>query len=44
MPEARWGAGSLAIGGHRDRFVDYHDSPALETKLRRLAADKRIKA
>lgn len=43
MPEARWGAGSWAIGGHRDRFVDYHDSPALETKLRRLAADKRIK-
>ncbi|MGE5572592.1 MAG: sugar phosphate isomerase/epimerase family protein [Bacteroidota bacterium] len=43
MPEAKWSAGSWVIGGHRDRFVDYHDSPAFETKLRRLAEDKRIK-
>ena len=43
MAEAKWGAGSWVIGGHRDRFVDYHESPALETKLRRLAKDKRIK-
>lgn len=43
MAKAKWGAGSWVIGGHRDRFVDYHESPALETKLRRLAEDKRIK-
>ncbi|NLG86191.1 MAG: sugar phosphate isomerase/epimerase [Firmicutes bacterium] len=43
MKEIKWAAGSWVIGGHRDRFVDYHPSPDLQEKLKRLAQDGRIK-
>lgn len=43
MKEIKWAAGSWVIGGHRDRFVDYHEAPAIDEKLTRLTKDKRIK-